>query len=379
MASWKSYFISVKDWKKHPAKYQAKPQIPGYIREREATTHFTNQVCRLVPADGRLYLGFANCDQFVCLGKESLIPGRLIKVEVKPRYGRYRLCITYKDTLQEPDMPMAPKRILGLDVGVTNFLAGVFNTGAAPFLIKGGWLKALNQWYNKHRAELTSSLTKGSDSRHSRNTSHALSALSRKREDKIHDFFYKTAHWVMRWCVEHQIEVIVVGYNKGTKQEINIGKANNQNFVTIPYERFLSILKVVGCQYGMPVAEQEESYTSKASLLDLDEIPVYGKDDTGVAVFSGQRAKRGMYLSREGKFINADINGAGNILRKAYPHAFDGVDMEYPCSAVSVITGEQILHKKQKPPVKHYQRHRSDVGKVRHFYRQEKRMQLRMV
>ncbi|MCC2254545.1 transposase, partial [Ruminococcus sp. CLA-AA-H200] len=177
----------------------------------------------------------------------------------------------------------------------------------------------------------------------------------------------------------HQIEVIVVGYNIGTKQGINIGKANNQNFVTIPCERFLFILKVVGCQYGMPVAEQEESYTSKASLLDLDEIPVYGKEDTDAVVFSGQRAKRGMYLSREGKIISADINGAGNILRKAYPHAFDGVDMGYLCSAVSVITGEQILHKKQKPPVKHYRRHRSDAGKVRHFYRQEKRMQLRMV
>ncbi|MCC2256185.1 hypothetical protein LKD70_17525, partial [Ruminococcus sp. CLA-AA-H200] len=75
VASWKSYFKSVKDWKKHPGKYQAKPRIPGYIREREATAHFTNQVCRLVPAGGRLYLGFANCDQFVCLGKESLIPG----------------------------------------------------------------------------------------------------------------------------------------------------------------------------------------------------------------------------------------------------------------------------------------------------------------
>ena len=378
-ASWKSYFQALKDWNRNPGKYQAKPRIPGYIREREATAHFTNQVCRLVHAGGRLYLGFANCDQFVCLGNESLIPGKLVKVEAKPRYSRYRLCITYEDALQEPAVPAAPKRILGLDVGVTNFLAGVSNTGAAPFLIKGGWLKSLNQWYNKRRAKLMSAVTKGSDSKHSRKTSRALSALSRKRDDKIRDFFYKTAHWIMRWCVERRIEVIVIGCSKEMKQEISIGSINNQNFVTIPYERFRSILKVVGCRYGIPVIEQEESYTSKASLLDLDEVPVYGKEDADTAVFSGNRAKRGMYVSREGKLINADINGAGNILRKAYPYAFNGVKMEYLCSAVSAIAGEQVLHKKHKAPVKHYHRHRSAAGKVRHFYRQEKRMQLRMV
>ena len=183
----------------------------------------------------------------------------------------------------------------------------------------------------------------------------------------------------MRWCVERRIEVIVIGCSKEMKQEISIGSINNQNFVTIPYERFRSILKVVGCRYGIPVIEQEESYTSKASLLDLDEVPVYGKEDADTAVFSGNRAKRGMYVSREGKLINADINGAGNILRKAYPYAFNGVKMEYLCSAVSAIAGEQVLHKKHKAPVKHYHRHRSDAGKVRHFYRQEKRMQLRMV
>ena len=382
VAAWKSYFAAWKDWNCNPGKYQAKPRIPGYIREREATAHFTNQVCRLVHAGGRLYLGFANCDQFVSLGKKSLLPGKLVKVEVKPRYGRYRLCITYEDALQEPAVPVVPKRILGLDVGVTNFLAGVSNTGAAPFLIKGGWLKSLNQWYNKRRAKLMSALTKGSDSKHSRKTSYALSTLSRKRDDKIRDFFYKTAHWIMRWCAEHRIEIIVIGCNKGMKQRSNIGSVNNQNFVTIPYERFRHILKVVGCKYGIPVVEQEESYTSKASLLDLDAIPVYDENDENdkdTVVFSGQRAKRGMYVSREEKLINADINGAGNILRKAYPYAFDAVDIEYLCGAVSAITGEQILHKKHKAPVKHYHRHRSDAGKVRHFYRQEKRMQLRMV
>ena len=95
-----------------------------------------------------------------------------------------------------------------------------------------------------------------------------------------------------------------------------------------PMSDSVTILKVVGCKYGIPVIEQEESYTSKASLLDLDAIPVYDENDENdkdTVVFSGQRAKRGMYVSRAGKLINADINGAGNILRKAYPYAFDGV------------------------------------------------------
>ncbi|PWM31540.1 MAG: hypothetical protein DBX58_06350 [Clostridiales bacterium] len=378
VASWKAYFKALKDWKKNPGKYQAKPRIPGYIREHKATAHFTNQVCRMVRTGGRLYLSFANCKQPVHIGRETLIPGKYVKTEIKPFCGRYRICITYEDVFQEPELPADPKRILGLDIGLENFLAGASNTGARPFLIRGGWLKSLNQWFNKRRAKLLSTLTRGDDSQHSRKHSHALDALSRNRNNHIRDFFYKAAHWVMRWCISHQIEVIVIGHTKGMKQEINIGKANNQNFVTIPYERFLRVLKTVSCKYGVPVVEREESYTSQASLLDLDAIPTYGDGDEE-SVFSGERIKRGLYRSSDGRLIHADINGAGNIARKEYPHMFDEMDMGYLCDTVDVVTGEKILNIKRHKSRKGYKKRKSPAAKARHESRKSKRLELRIL
>lgn len=378
VASWKSYFKALKDWKKNPRKYQAKPRIPGYIREHKTTAHFTNQVCRLVHTEGRLYLNFANCKQPVYIGKETLIPGKYVKTEIKPFCGRYRICITYEDTFQEPKLPAEPKRILGLDIGLENFLAGASNTGARPFLIRGGWLKSLNQWFNKRRAKLLSALTKGDNSSHSRKHSHALNALSRNRDNHIRDFFYKSAHWVMRWCIKYGIEVIVIGHTKGMKQEINIGKVNNQNFVTIPYERFLRVLKTVSCKYGIPVVEREESYTSQASLLDLDAIPSYG-DKKDEPVFSGERVKRGLYRSLDGKLIHADINGAGNIARKEYPNMFNGVNMNYLCGTVDVVPGEKILNIKQHKKRKAYKKKTSPLAKARHESRKAKRLELRIL
>ena len=168
-----------------------------------------------------------------------------------------------------------------------------------------------------------------------------LSALGRKREDLIRDFFYKAAHRICRYCTDNRVEVIVIGHNIGQKQEVSIGKANNQNFVSIPYTRFIRMLETVALKYGIPVIQREESYTSKASLLDGDPIPTYGEVPEGEKpVFSGKRVKRGMYRSSDGTLINADLNGAGNILRKEYPYAFVG--MEPVTGQVLKVTREEL-------------------------------------
>ena len=343
--AWQSWFKSLKDWKKHPGKYKAKPRIPVYIQGKEATACFTKQVCKIKEVDDKLYLDFSRYRGLFKIGKPSLIPGKFIKAEIKPSHRRYKLLLTYDDGLEAPEVPENPDRILGLDPGVGNFLAGLSNTGALPFLIRGGWVKSLNQWFNKQRARLVSSLDEGNQG--SRD-SHALDALSRDRENRLRDFFYKVAHWIMRWCVENRIQVVVIGHNQGQKQECGMRDKDNQNYVSIPYSRFIFILKVVGYGYKIPVIEREESYTSQASLLDMDPIPAYGKKGADKAVFSGKRKERGMYVSSEGYVVNADINGAGNILRKEYPHAFDGKDLSYIYGAVVSITGEEILKIKPK-------------------------------
>ena len=170
-----------------------------------------------------------------------------------------------------------------------------------------------------------SELTKGMDSTKSVKNSARLNRISKKRACQIDDFFYKAAHYIVDFCLKNKVEVIVCGHNKDQKQEINLGSGNNQHFVSIPYTRFFWILTCVAAKAGIPVIETEESYTSKASLIDKDPIPVYKEGDRLEYHFSGKRISRGQYKSKEGTILNADVNGAGNIIRKIYPNAFDEV------------------------------------------------------
>ena len=153
----------------------------------------------------------------------------------------------------------------------------------------------------------------------------------------------------MDFCLKNKVEVIVCGHNKDQKQKINLGPGNNQHFVSIPYTRFFWILTCVAAKASIPVIETEESYTSKASLIDKDPIPVYKEGDRLEYHFSGKRISRGQYESKEGTILNADVNGAGNIIRKVYPNAFDGVtDFSYTNKTVIRVTREALCHAKHK-------------------------------
>ena len=308
--AWKGYFSALKDWKKHPGKYKAKPRIPGYIRAGEATAWFTNQTAKLTEkenGEGHV-LSFIDTEVTVGCGR---IPGKYIKTEVKPYHGEYRLLVTYDDKAGSPEVPKH---------------------------IKGGAIKSWNQWYNRKRSALMKQLTKGKDSRHSVKDSHRLDALSRKRDERMRDFFYKCAHFICRGAEKDKVEVIVCGHNDGIKDGVNFKKKDNQNFVCIPERVFLKILEHVGAQYGIPVVIREESYTSKASMIDFDGIPTYGEEDGKTYDFSGKRIRRGLYRTKDGTILNADINGAANTIRKEYPEAFrDVTDFSYLFRTTEVI------------------------------------------
>lgn len=374
-AAWISWLKSLKDWKKHPGKYQTKPRIPGYIREERTTAWWTNQTAALVIRGRKAYLRFASQDNLLCIGDASRYEGmKYIKTEAIPYHGQFRILVSFDDKAGKIPVPEHPERLLGIDLGLDNFAAAVGNFGDAPFVIKGGILKAINQWYNKRRASLLSALTQGSDSTHSQKHSHALEALSRKREEAVRDLFYKCTWYLCRYAVKHGVEVIVFGQNKGWKQETSMGKQNNQNFVSVPYDRFRRILSFVAESCGIPVVCQEESYTSKASLLDLDVIPVYGKNDEK-PFFSGKRVKRGLYRSADGTCLNADVNGAGNILRKHYPDAFAEKDLSYLCKTTRSVNLSCLY-----VPYRAGKRHRSSLpgisSRLRHKTRKQQRLQL---
>ena len=376
--SWKSYFQLQKDYAVHPEKYKARPRIPGYVKNLAMTAAYTNQTARFICKDGRAYLQFVNHRQPVLIGREFLYSDMTyVKTEVKPQYGGYSILLTFKEDIILPEVPKFPKRILGIDVGVDNFCAVANNFGDIPFLIKGGAIKSMNQNFNKERSRLLSEVTKGSDSTHSKKETKRLHTLSRKRETRLRDFFYKTAWYLVRYAKQRQAEVIVAGHNEDQKQNICIGRQNNQNFVSIPFCRFLDILRYTAAKAGIPVVLREESYTSRASLLDLDAIPAYKKGDTTNHTFSGKRVHRGIYKTDKGLFINADINGAGNILRKEYPYAYDGQNMKYLCETTEVVSYTDIYAGATSLCKKKYnqKKHTPGLGScVNHRYKKETRM-----
>lgn len=145
------------------------------------------------------------------------------------------------------------------------------------------------------------------------------------RNNRVRDYLNKTARYIIDWCIERKVGTVIVGVNPGMKQEINIGSKNNQNFVQIPHGSLRNKLKALCERYTLVYLEQEESYTSKASFLDRDDIPTYNPDNPQEHKFSGKRVKRGLYRSRDGHLISADANGAANIGKKC---SLDGFNLE---------------------------------------------------
>lgn len=234
-----------------------------------------------------MHITFPRCLVPLCVGKPE---GSYVRTEVKPCYGGYMVYVTFQDAVKIPEAPTNPTRILGLDPGLDNFLTALTNFSATPFIIDGHWLKSINQNFNRRRAALMSELTKGMDSTNSVKNSARLNRISKKRACRIDDFFYKAAHYIVDFCLKNKVEVIVCGHNKDQKQKINLGANNNQHFVSIPYTRFFWILTCVAAKAGIPVIETEESYTSKASLIDKDPIPVYKEGDRLEYHFQGNES-----------------------------------------------------------------------------------------
>ena len=201
-------------------------------------------------------------------------------------------------------------RVASIDIGLENLFTIAFNYNKKGISIKGTKLKAINQYFNKEKARLQSMLP------NKQYVSKFINQLLYKRTEQLRNYIGYYTNKLIEILRTERISKLVVGYNKGWKQEINIGSKNNQSFVNIPFRKILDILRYKLEDNGIEYKEQEESYTSKASYLDNDEIPIY-KEETNEIKFSGRRIKRGIYKSKQGKIINADLNGALNILKKS--------------------------------------------------------------
>ncbi|HBR73357.1 MAG TPA: transposase, partial [Cyanobacteria bacterium UBA11159] len=207
--------------------------------------------------------------------------------------------------------------VASIDLGLNNLVALTSNQpGFIPVLINGRPLKSINQFYNKRKSQLQSQL-KGN-----LKTSSRIQRLTRCRHQKVDNYLHHTSRLIIDILSLSQIGTLVIGKNVQWKNSINLGKPNNQNFVSIPHTRLIQMLEYKAKLVGIKVIIQEESYTSVSNFLNLDPIPVYGDSDAESVEFTGKRIQRGLYKTADGLLINADVNGSYNIMRKALPNAF---------------------------------------------------------
>ena len=310
--SFKSFFALLKLTKN--GQYNSKIKLPNYL----AKDGFTTLVIGFVRLkDDMLIVPYSNSfkktHQEVKVKLPSVLKDKKIKeIRIIPKQHSRYFEIQYTYEIEEIQRELNKENVLGIDLGIDNLCTCVTNTGAS-FIIDGRKLKSINQYYNKINAKLQSI----KDKQKIEGTTLRQKRITRKRNNRINDYLSKAARTIVNYCLNNDIGKLVLGYNEDFQRNSNIGSINNQNFVNIPYGKLRDKLIYLCKLYGIEFKLQEESYTSKASFFDGDEIPIYDKENLQEYIFSGKRIKRGLYQTSTGKLINADCNGALNILRKS--------------------------------------------------------------
>lgn len=305
--SWKSYFKALEDYKEHPEKYEERPQIPRY-KPRGDDGYFivvlTNQNCKIK----NHYIIFPKV--FSGFSIKTFIEGSLQQVRFIYDGYRIKVEVVYKipDIVNNQNII---DTVVGCDLGINNLSTLANSQGKNGLIINGKPLKSINQYYNKMLAHRKSVLENINHAKKSK----AIERLTSKRNLKVKDYMHKASRRIVDYCVENQVDTIVIGENKGWKQNCNLSSITNQNFVQIPFGQLKNMIQYKAESVGISVQFTEESYTSGTSFLDheLPKKEFYDKS---------RRKFRGLFKTNEGICINADWNGAWQIARKVYPSLY---------------------------------------------------------
>ncbi len=308
--NWQSYFAACEAYREDPSKFKSHPKLPKYKAKQQGRNVLVYTIQAL--SRSGLKQGLIQPSMLPITIQTNQI--HIAQVRIVPRIGFSVVEVVYER--QEAPPSGNPALYAAIDIGVDNLAAITSNKmGFVPHLVNGRPLKSTNQYYNKRRAELQAAL--GTTS-----TTARMERLTNKRIRRIQHYLHAASKAVIALLVAEGIGTLVIGKNLFWKQECDLGRVNNQHFVQIPHARFIELLIYKAQLAGIQVILQEESYTSKASFLDSDPIPAYDPKRKDKLCFNGKRLKRGLYQARDGRTLNADVNGAYNILRKALPTAF---------------------------------------------------------
>ena len=313
--NWKSFFAAIKDWSKHKDKYLGKPKLPKYKpKDGKFILILTNQNAKLkddILYFPKCYNGFTIKPHFVKLNNFiSFQQARFI-----PGYRDFTVELVYN--IEVPDVASEDNgRYLSIDIGLDNLATVVNNIGLGPMIINGKGLKSINKYYNKKMSHYREIAKRMNDLNYTKK----MDSLTRKRNNKIEDYMHKASNYIVKYVITNNINTIVIGNNKNWKQNSSMNKNVNQSFVGIPHMKFINMIKYKAENVGINVILTEESYTSGTSFLD-NEDPV--KENYNKA----RRIKRGLFISNKGIKINADVNGAYQIMKKVFPKVFtDGIE-----------------------------------------------------
>lgn len=304
-SEFKGYLEATKSYYKDKIKFKGKPKIPSYNKDMYQT-RFPKDALSF-KKKGYIHLSMTNI--YIPLG--DITKEQVKDVVLSPSVYGMNVRVSYTKPLVEMCVERDKiTRICGIDIGLNNLASLTSNDPTVKsIIINGRPMKAMNQYYNKKLAKMRSALPEGV------HTSKKIKKLTQKRQFKIDDYLHKASSAVISHLLRNGIHCLVVGSNKHWKTGIKLGKKTNQNFVSIPYYRFKQMLQYKCRMYGIYYIEREESYTSKCSFLDLEDIKKH-------PAYMGRRVRRGLFKSMNGTKINADMNGSYNIIRKEFGNEF---------------------------------------------------------
>ena len=308
--NWKSFFKSIKDWSRHKEKYHGRPKPPKFLKKtdnyllvltNQNCKHKDDRICFPKAFNGfTLFPKFTNRNDYSSFQQIRFIP------------HKYRIVVEIVYSVSIPVLKSDNGKYIGIDIGVSNLAAVSNNIGVTPFIINGKPVKSINQNYNKQLSHYKSVAKMMNNQDYTKR----MDILTEKRNAKISDYMHKSSRKIISFCIEYDIHTIIIGKNSEWKQNSKLSKKVNQHFVQIPFARFIEMIQYKAEECGIAVILTEESYTSGTSFID-NELPTkenYNKS---------RRVYRGLFKSNSGTLINADLNGAYQIIKKVFPIKWD--------------------------------------------------------
>ncbi len=375
--AWLDNDLGRRDYDQHPEHrkdYAGRPGLPNYKQSSEFVSVFTNQQCHIENRDifdinsindvrprsmNKNFLNFP--DHLGIKSIETRLSSNtdLREVRIIPfvRKGYYKIELIYKKVIDKikigkdkiveiSELDLNKENIIGIDLGKVNTVTIANNIGLRPIVVKGGFTLSISQWYNKISSKLYQiyyrqqkfqglkgqKLTIGKK----------LQIQIQNRSNRLKDLFHKLSRYIINYCIDNKVGTIIIGRNPFWKQNIKLGDRTNQNFVYIPFDLFIRMMKYKATEIGIDLIVNEEAHTSKCSFLDNEPI---GHKEKGQYV--GERltkkGHRGLFRTKLGKLINSDVNGAYNIIKKVRPNAFGGTCSASPTSADDNIKGHGTI------------------------------------